>query len=667
MKHKNLVSNTSKIISLLSLFLFVFQTPTNANAASADNTPQDITLSNTGEYIIKMRENVSALSAKTVAAERGAALVSENNQHILMKLDKGTEKKTLERLASDPNVEYIEPNIKMRSLAEVEDPEYSQQWGLREIQAEEAWNEAASTSEVTVAVIDTGVDYTHPDLSNRVDTKNDIDYINGDSDAMDDNGHGTHVAGIIAAELNGVGIAGVAGVANVTILPLKVLDENGDGDLYDVAMAIMDAADLGADVINMSLGGYWDERIYGKPKTMIDAVQYATDKGAVVIASAGNESDDAENYIPASIPAVITVSAVDEDLEFADFSNYGSSLDLAAPGNEILSTWPGGGYEYASGTSMATPFVSGVAALLKAQRDELDGSELAGLLLDSATDLGKRGRDELYGYGLVNAYRALGNGAKDGAEPDKELEKITSSVNRLSLKPGGQSQLSITAYYADGSTEDVSSEVEWSSANRKVASVENGLVTANDLGQTYITARYGEKTVKVAVEIKLTRLEASRSKLFMKPDDSSPIKLRAVYGNDKQIVTGQAEWKSSNSKVAVYEDGNIVAKGFGRAAITAKYRGKSARISVDTTLKKLEADATRKTLKIDDTYSPVVKATYRDESKDIVTEGITWISSNEKIANVDDQGRISAKAEGRAAISAKYGGKTVRISITVEE
>lgn len=318
---------------------------------------------------------------------------------------------------------------------------------------------------------------------------------------------------------------------------------------------------------------------------------------------------------------------------------------------------------------MATPFVSGVAALLKAQDDDLDGLALTDLLLDTSTDLGVRGRDELYGFGLVNASFALGVELPDGSEPEpvKEVEKITADVKKLSLKPGAQSQISITAYYSDDSKEDVTSQVEWSSANSKVADVENGVVTAKNLGQTYITATYGGKTVTVRVEIKLTRLEASPSKLYMKPDDSSAIKLTAVYGTDKDVVTEQADWKTSNADVAVYQDGNIVTKGFGRATITGTYRGKSVRISVDTTLKKLEVDATRKTLKIDNTYSPELKATYRDGSKDVVKEGSIWTSSNPNIADVDDEGIIYAKGKGRATITAKYGGKTVRISITVEE
>ncbi|WP_134683476.1 S8 family serine peptidase [Brevibacillus migulae] len=750
MQMKEYGRKLGKIAVAFSLFTFVGQAGIWAHEVRAETSSPSIPSSETGEYIIKMKKTASALSAKSMLSAKGASVLSVNNQRVVMKLDKASEQEALTSLSSNPSVEYIEPNIKMHTFAEIADPSYSKQWGLRAIHAAEAWAEATNTEEVTVAVLDTGVDYTHPDLANRVDTKHDYDYINGDSDAMDDNGHGTHVSGILAAELNKVGIAGTAGPIDVKLLPLKVLDDEGDGDLYHVAMAIEDAVDLGADVINLSLGGYWNEEMDGKPRTMIDAVEYAMDKGAVVIAAAGNEKADADYFIPASIPDVITVSAVNENLKLTNFSNFGDSIDIAAPGEDILSTWPGGGYVYESGTSMATPFVSGAAALLKAQNPDLDPEELTDLLLEGTTDLGAKGDDDLYGEGLLNIYQAWQDGADDVENSAPVLEKISASSKKLTLKPGAQSQLSVNAYYSDDSKKDITSEVQWDSQNERVAVVENGLVTAkgfgktnitadfggktlkipveitvsslkastsrlslkpvgtatiqimatygdkstamidpdeiewssndesvatvadgvvsaHNVGRTYITASYGGKAVKVSVTIQLTKLEASSSKLLMKPDDASLIKLSAVYGSEKEEVTEEATWKTSNDDVAEYQDGQIVTTGFGKATITATYRGKSTNISVDTTLKKLAADATKKTLKLEETYAPTLEATYRDDSEDEVTADIDWSSSNEKVATVDEEGLITAVAEGRATITAKYGGKTVRISITVTD
>lgn len=669
MRQKNRRHYAAKLITALIVFLLAVQPTAWASGSSDGSKKLPARTSETGEYIVKMAKSSSALSAKSLPVASGADLVKVNKQQLLMKLDKATEEETLASLAANPNVEYIEPNIRMHSFGNISDPKYSEQWGLQEIGAEAAWDEAKPASNVIVAVIDTGVDYTHPDLSDRVDTRNDYDYVNRDSSAMDDNGHGTHVAGIIAAELNKIGIAGAAGAADVTILPLKVLDSRGEGTMYDVATAIMDAADLGADVINLSVGGYWDERYDGKPRTMTEAVEYAMDKGAVVIAAAGNESDDTKYYIPASISDVITVSAVDEDLEFTDFSNYGFAVDIAAPGENILSTWPGGDYEYADGTSMATPFVSGIAALLKAQNDDLDADELTELLLESATDIGDKGKDELYGYGLLNASKAVDAGAGedvDGA-PAAELEKIKPSVKLLLLKPNAQAQIIVDAYYEDGTKEDVTSDVEWSSSNTKVATVEDGVVTAHQAGTAIIMAKYGGKTEKITVEIRLTRLTISPAKLLMKPDGAEEITLTAVYGTQQEEVTEDAAWKTSNSSVAAYEDGKIVTKGFGRATITASYGGKSARVIVDTTLKSLKLDTTKKSLQAGDTYTPELVATYRDDSDAVVTEDIEWVTSNKKVATVDDDGKITAIAKGRAKITARYGGKSAAISITVTE
>lgn len=727
-------------------FLFFHSFPSFASAVSKSlNGPKSGKSSDTGEYIVKFHEGAMRKAAMQLAGNNEATRSQGSDRPMLIRLKPDAEQDMLERLAADPAVEYIEPNIRLHATGKIADPYYPKQWGLDKIGAPKAWEQGISTSKVVVAVIDTGVDYTHPDLAGRVNTVDDFDYVNDDDDAQDDDGHGTHVAGIIAAQLDSQGIAGVAGEADVAILPLKALDAEGEGDLYDVAMAIMDAADLGADVINLSLSGTWDRDVYGEPKLMTEAVRYAMDKGALVVAAAGNEAKDAKNELPASIEGVVTVSAVDRSLRLAGFSNYGSAVELAAPGVEILSTYPDGRYAYGSGTSQATPFVSGTAALIKAQEPELDAEELAESLFDSATDLGKRGRDVQYGYGLVNAYRAL---KADGNAKQNTVHSIVSSPNKLSLKPGDTSQLTITAVYEDRTKQKVTSKVEWTSSNEKVASVKNGLVTAHafgtatirasyqgktvsvpveiavsrlkasrttltmkpggeaalaitavygdksidtvpadqiawksydeevatvdngvvtakNVGSTYVIATYGGKSVKIRVEVSITRLVASPASMRLKPGDSAPVELVAVYGEEREEVTPSAAWKTSNARVAVYEDGSIVSTGFGTATITASYHGKSAKISVDTRLKKLEADSTRQTLKVQETFRPVIKATYSDNTTDIPTDGIEWASTDDEVAAVDENGNITAVGVGRATISAKYGGEVVKISITV--
>lgn len=276
-----------------------------------------------------------------------------------------------------------------------EDPFTSKQWGLQTVSAPSAWATTTGVGTV-VAVVDSGVDGSHPDLSGAmvagVNTRTDRgDYT---PPTQDLDGHGTHVAGIIAArDGNGKGGAGVA--PGASIMPVKVLDSDGSGWMADVIEGIIWATDHGADVINMSLGGA--DADFSAP-----AVEYARSQGVVVVAAAGNESSAAPSY-PAALPGVVSVSALEEDGSVASYSNYGSTIDLAAPGSHILSTVPDG-YAYMSGTSMAAPYVAGVAALIRAASPQAD---VPAVLAATAVDAGSPGRDDYYGDGVVNAFAAV--------------------------------------------------------------------------------------------------------------------------------------------------------------------------------------------------------------------------------------------------------------------
>ncbi len=328
------------------------------------------------------------------------------------------------------------------------DPYFSYQWGLNntrqtggeedaDIDAPEAWTIVTGTSNVMVAVIDTGVDYLHEDLSDgRVRTDIDKDYVNDDNNAIDDNGHGTHVSGIIAAETNNdTGVAGVMWQAQ--ILPLKVCDSKGSCASDDVSSAIRYAADQGARVINMSLGsGHCSE-------TMAEAVNYAYfDKGVTIVAAAGNNGGSI-GY-PARFAPVIAVGATDDSDHRASFSSFGDDLDVMAPGVDILSTVPHNGYDFLSGTSMASPHVAGVVGLLLSQRPQLTNSQIREILHESADDLGDKGRDDYYGYGRVNAYKALQTATPQNAkDPDKAScpDEVCGATAALSEEPNGKNIL----------------------------------------------------------------------------------------------------------------------------------------------------------------------------------------------------------------------------------
>jgi subtilisin family serine protease len=284
----------------------------------------------------------------------------------------------------------------------VNDPGYKYEWYLSATGAQKAWPLVTQKREIKVAVLDTGIDYNHPDLKNRISVDLGYNFIKGTKDAVDDNGHGTHVSGIIASEANNnQGIAGIAGSLKVKIIPLKVLDSKGEGQSDIIAKAIRYAVDNGADIINMSFG------TNGQDTDIDSAVQYALSKGVFVVAAAGNDAANADNYTPAGDKGVFTVAAVNSNLKRAYFSNYGSSVEASSPGVSIISTIPGGKYQSWDGTSMAAPIVSGIAAILKAQKPELTPGQITSVLQNSAQKISVKARDPYIGTGVVNAYNAV--------------------------------------------------------------------------------------------------------------------------------------------------------------------------------------------------------------------------------------------------------------------
>ena len=363
-----------------------------------------------GQLVVVLDSSIVAPSTERALEARGGTVeqVKGNGAVLLVTAPGGVSDPVFTQIAQDAaGVAWVQPNYVYREASS--DPLFSQQWGVTRIGAPQAWTVTRGKDTVVVAVVDTGVDYTHPDLVGPVDAAADYDFVNGDSSAMDDNGHGTHVAGIIAAIAdNGVGGAGVA--PGCRILPVKVLDSKGSGDTVGVAAGIRYAADAGAKIINLSLAGPSDA-------TMGNAVAYAQGKGCVVVAAAGNEGSDGGASYPARYAGVVGVGATDPSNARATFSNYGIGVDIAAPGVNVLSTLPGGGYGSLSGTSMASPFVSAVAALVWSEYSSWDSAHVIDRVLSTAQDIGPVGNDGSFGAGLVRADSAV-TGPSAGADDE---------------------------------------------------------------------------------------------------------------------------------------------------------------------------------------------------------------------------------------------------------
>ena len=419
-----------------------------------------------GELIVRLK---SGLNIESLNARFGTKTLQDmkfNNTFRISITDGSTIEDMVARISSDKDVIYAEPNY-LLELYQVDDSSYSAQWALQDdkyLDWYDAWTGSSTlfsggVSTSIIAVIDTGVDWKHPDLEANIflntgdnpwdKTDNDgngfvddyygVNILYGqdapssvydeeyaDTRPVDTYGHGTHVAGIAAAVVNNsVGVAGVSWCSK--IMPVKVGDASGSIVASNVAAGIKYAVDNGADVMNLSLGGSIESKFEK------DAVEYAVSRNVIIVASAGNDGRNSVSY-PAAFNGVISVGASDINDERANFSNYGIKLDLLAPGEDIYSTYqkyswsdtdndwrPSSSYyKFLDGTSMSSPFVAGLCGLLISQNPTRTSSEIKRILESSCDDLDVPGWDKYTGWGRINVYRALsGNFSTLWAAPSK--------------------------------------------------------------------------------------------------------------------------------------------------------------------------------------------------------------------------------------------------------
>ena len=360
-----------------------------------------------GRLIVKFRSHKEMLTAVQTWMEADAAVVGEIPQlaTVVVRTDEANFERALRRFQARADVEYVEPDYIGYPTWTPNDPSYTggQQWALGKIQMPLAWDLARGQGAV-IAVLDTGVDVNHPELQGRLLPG--FSFTDDTTNVADNCGHGTHVTGIIAANTdNGVGIAGVAPEAQ--ILPVKVMERyqvgvSCYGSYSDFAAGLIYAADHGARVVNMSFGGTTNST------TLANAIAYAANRGVLLVGAAGNNNSSTLFY-PAAYTQVIAVAGTDgADARYAS-SNYGDWVDIAAPAVGVYSLYSNSSYTYMSGTSMAAPHVVAVAGLLLSQNPAYTDADLRALLQNNADDLGAPGFDPYFGWGRLNAYRALTN------------------------------------------------------------------------------------------------------------------------------------------------------------------------------------------------------------------------------------------------------------------
>ncbi|MBU2592517.1 S8 family peptidase [Patescibacteria group bacterium] len=375
-----------------------------------------------GEVLVRFKEGVTSNEAgrvhKRIGGQVKEVIPGINVQVVAVKRGVG---EAVSAYAREGLVEYAEPNYIAYALEDPSDEYFIKQWGLdndgqeykdgefgsvdADIDAPEAWDVTLGSLGIKIAVLDTGIDQNHPDLDNKL--IDNINFTTTTSNTVDDlYGHGTHVAGIAAAETNNV--QGVAGVGyNSSLLNVKVLDDNASGYYSWIANGMIWAANNGAKVINMSLGAG------RKSATLEDAVNYAWSRDVVLVAAAGNSNNPSRTY-PAYYENVIAVAATDSNDAKASFSSYGSWVDVAAPGVNIYSTFPNHpysikkslNYDFGSGTSMSTPHVAGIAALVWARESGLSNQEVRNRIEQTADMI--PGTGSYWIWGRVNACNAVG-------------------------------------------------------------------------------------------------------------------------------------------------------------------------------------------------------------------------------------------------------------------
>ena len=482
--------------------------------------------------------------------------------------------KCYDLLKDDQSIEYIEPDMYI-DLSEDQPVKNSKEniinyisWGVERLGIDKYAKyikDENKENTVAIAVIDTGIDYNHSIFKDKL-LYSGYDFINNDDDPYDDSlqGHGTHVAGIIADSTRELD--------NIKILPIKALNSFGLGTISSLGNSIKYAIDSNVDIINLSLG-----LTNGVHSNLIEElILEAVNSGITVVNAAGNSNSNTMYSCPSHLDEAIIVSAIDINNNKAYTSNYGPNIDVAAPGVNIYSSIPGDNYAYKSGTSMAAPYISSIAAMIKLNNPELEPLEIENIIKEYSVDIGEKGIDWYFGSGVPNMSLAL---------PKVELEKIEIDNTEITLDVGNFFNLNIK-FYPENFIND--SEVQWESSNNEIATVDNGQVLAIKEGEALIKATILDKTAfcKVTVNSKLDldieeetlNLDISNQEYLSENNDNSDIEEEIKKENiEENKIAAEKKLKEEN----IEED---------KATIEKELKKETIKEDKTTTEKELEED-----------------------------------------------------------------------------
>ncbi|MCK1981926.1 MULTISPECIES: S8 family serine peptidase [Peribacillus] len=538
-------------VLLLFMILPIYQ----PHSASAEETPQS-----DGVIVKYKEENDEPINELIEKVEVPKGETTDN---------------VIEELEGQKNVEYAEPNYLFKKMESPNDPAYIDQWHHKKLGTNAAWTKTMGSKELIVAIIDDGIDRNHEDLKGRI--VNAYDTIRNRKHIVPKGAHGTHIAGIIAGSANnGIGGTGVA--PNVKLMPINVFDGEY-ANTADIIEAIHYAVQQKANIINMSLGDTSYSEALNK------AVQEAYKKGVLIVAAAGNEGDMGENVqrvYPAAFSHVISVAATDSSDKRPSYSNYHSTVDIAAPGDDILSTLPYGKYGWMSGTSMATPMVAGVAALIWSYEPKLNKTEVEYRLYDSAVDLGAKGKDIYYGNGRVNAKKAL------------EMKTLTKpAVTAISDKD--------TKINGKIPTDFKTGTVSIYTGNKQLATVKIN-------GEKTFTATIAKQTAGTTISTRVIDKSGNKSipVSFKVADKTAPARPSVnTVGDNTVKVTGKAE---ASSSVTVKTGSTVLGKANSNSAgnftVTMAKKQKAGKVLSVTATDKAGNISSIKTVTVADKTAP---------------------------------------------------------------